>query len=271
MPPSNAEQTVEILEKTLPAKGEMNKDALYGNEILSFEAAANKEGEVPFAIKYRVTRKEVTNPLAEKDAPDRSAAAAGRKSAHRAASRSSCIKDKELPKDQTGGGPAVLRRGQRPHEVQQGRHGLGPGRLGLGLRQQASATAPTSTACSSRWRGPTRSRPSSRSASPCRRSAAKARFRGYHCWAKFKPDGKGWIPVDISEANKNPKLKDYYFGNLTADRVAFSTGRDIDLVPKQAGPPLNFFVYPYVEVDGKPYDECAASFTFKDVAEKDKK
>src|SRR5262249_7970318 len=40
---------------------------------------------------------------------------------------------------------------------------------------------------------------------------------GYHCWAFFKPAGKGWVPVDISEANKNPKMKDYYFGNLTED------------------------------------------------------
>ena len=75
------------------------------------------------------------------------------------------------------------------------------------------------------------------------------------------------MPVDISEANKNPKLKDYYFGNLTADRVTFSTGRDIDLAPKQDGPPLNFFVYPYVEVDGKPYpaDKVKRKFGYEDV------
>jgi transglutaminase-like putative cysteine protease len=76
---------------------------------------------------------------------------------------------------------------------------------------------------------------------------------GYHCWAWFLPDGKGWIPVDISEANRNPELKDYYFGNLTEDRVRFTTGRDINLEPRQKGPPLNFFIYPYVEVDGQPY------------------
>src|SRR5438552_2986157 len=89
---------------------------------------------------------------------------------------------------------------------------------------------------------------------------------GYHCWAKFKPKGKDWIPVDISEANKNPKMRDYYFGNLTEDRVAFSLGRDINLAPKQDGEPLNFFVYPYVEVDGKPYpaDKVRRKFTFKD-------
>ncbi|HEX3150692.1 MAG TPA: transglutaminase-like domain-containing protein [Gemmataceae bacterium] len=89
---------------------------------------------------------------------------------------------------------------------------------------------------------------------------------GYHCWAKFKTDA-GWVPVDISEANKDPKMKDYYFGSLTADRVTFSTGRDIVLSPKQDGPPLNFFVYPYVEVDGKPYpaDKVKRKFGYEDV------
>lgn len=89
---------------------------------------------------------------------------------------------------------------------------------------------------------------------------------GYHCWAKFKSDD-GWVPVDISEANKNPKMAGYYFGNLTEDRVAFSTGRGLTLLPKQDGPPLNFFVYPYVEVGGKPYpaDKLKRRFAFEDV------
>jgi hypothetical protein len=76
----------------------------------------------------------------------------------------------------------------------------------------------------------------------------------------------GWVPVDISEASKNPKLKEYYFGNLTEDRISFTVGRDLTLVPKQDGPPLNFFIYPYVEVEGKPYEKLRKRFTFKDVA-----
>jgi hypothetical protein len=80
---------------------------------------------------------------------------------------------------------------------------------------------------------------------------------GYACWAKFKPERRGWIPVDISEANKEKSkdaaMVDYFFGNLSEDRVAFSVGRDLTLVPKQNGPPLNFFVYPYVEFGGKPH------------------
>jgi transglutaminase-like putative cysteine protease len=77
---------------------------------------------------------------------------------------------------------------------------------------------------------------------------------GYHCWAKFYVAGRGWLPVDISEADKNPELKEYYFGNLTENRVAVSRGRDLILSPPQQGAPLNYFVYPYVEVNGQPLD-----------------
>jgi transglutaminase-like putative cysteine protease len=90
---------------------------------------------------------------------------------------------------------------------------------------------------------------------------------GYHCWAFFRPDDKGWVAVDISEANKNPRLRDYYFGHLTEDRVGFSTGRDLELVPRQKGKPLNFFVYPYVEVDGREYpqEKIDKKFSYRDV------
>jgi transglutaminase-like putative cysteine protease len=89
---------------------------------------------------------------------------------------------------------------------------------------------------------------------------------GYHCWAWFR-DATGWVPVDISEANKDPKMKEYYFGNLTEDRVVFTTGRDLTLAPKQDGEPLNYFVFPYAEVGGKPLaaDRIKRKFTYKDV------
>ena len=44
--------------------------------------------------------------------------------------------------------------------------------------------------------------------------------------------------------------------------MQLSTGRDIALSPKQDGPALNYFVYPYVEVDGKPYDKLDKQFSF---------
>lgn len=89
---------------------------------------------------------------------------------------------------------------------------------------------------------------------------------GYHCWSDFYIDGKGWIPVDISEAWKHSEKRDYFFGSHDVNRVQFSMGRDLRLSPPQNGKPLNYFVYPYVEVDGQKYANVSLAFSFADVA-----
>jgi len=114
----------------------------------------------------------------------------------------------------------------------------------------------------------------------CRASGIPARFSigfpipakrgegevgGYHCWAEFYLKGYGWVPVDASEAAKNPDKRDYYFGAHDENRVQFSTGRDLKLAPPQAGAPLNYFIYPYVEVDGKELRNLEKSFSYQDV------
>ncbi len=93
-----------------------------------------------------------------------------------------------------------------------------------------------------------------------------AEIAGYHCWSDFYIDGKGWIPVDISEAWKHPEKRDYFFGSHDVNRVQFSMGRDLRLNPSQAGKPLNYLVYPYVEVDGQEYPNVSLAFSFADVA-----
>jgi transglutaminase-like putative cysteine protease len=89
---------------------------------------------------------------------------------------------------------------------------------------------------------------------------------GYHCWAEFYLKGYGWVPIDASEAWKDPAKKDFFFGALDANRVQFSVGRDLTLATPQAGPPLNYFIYPYVEVDGKPFTHVTKKFAFKDLS-----
>jgi transglutaminase-like putative cysteine protease len=91
-----------------------------------------------------------------------------------------------------------------------------------------------------------------------------AEIAGYHCWSDFYIAGKGWIPVDISEAWKHPEKQNYFFGSHDADRVQFSMGRDLRLNPPQEGKPLNYFVYPYVEVDGQEYPNVSLAFSFSD-------
>jgi hypothetical protein len=92
-----------------------------------------------------------------------------------------------------------------------------------------------------------------------------AEIAGYHCWSDFWIDGKGWIPVDISEAWKHQDKRDYFFGSHDVNRMQFSIGRDLRLSPPQEGKPLNYFVYPYVEVEGQEFPNVALAFSFTDV------
>ncbi|MBI4398289.1 MAG: transglutaminase domain-containing protein [Candidatus Omnitrophica bacterium] len=74
---------------------------------------------------------------------------------------------------------------------------------------------------------------------------------GYHCWAEFSDEKRNWNPVDASEAWKHPEKQAYYFARFDPNKFLISMGRDIDLVPRQKGEPVNIFFYPYVESDGK--------------------
>jgi transglutaminase-like putative cysteine protease len=88
----------------------------------------------------------------------------------------------------------------------------------------------------------------------------EAKVGGYHCWAYVWIEGHGWMPVDVSEADKNPAKAEYFFGTLDADRVTMTGGRDLVLDPAPAAGALNFFVYPYAEIDGKPAEKVEKAF-----------
>ncbi len=92
----------------------------------------------------------------------------------------------------------------------------------------------------------------------------KGEIKGYHCWAEFYTTETGWVPVDASEAAKDPSKRNYFFGAHDENRVEFTRGRDVVLVPRQAAAPLNYFVYPYAEADGKPL-EVTRTYEFADV------
>jgi transglutaminase-like putative cysteine protease len=94
----------------------------------------------------------------------------------------------------------------------------------------------------------------------------QGKIAGYHCWAEFYAKGIGWVPIDASEAAKNPAKRQYFFGAHDENRIEFSKGRDVVLAPRQSGDPLNYFIYPYAEIDGKPYSDTAFTAEYRDLA-----
>ena len=86
-------------------------------------------------------------------------------------------------------------------------------------------------------------------------------IEGYHCWAEFFADGR-WVPVDISEGWKNPKLAEYYFGHNPANRFELTKGRDLIVDPAPATGAINFLAYPLLEIDGKIV-KTETSFSFR--------
>jgi Transglutaminase-like superfamily len=274
VPPSNDDQEVKIIEQKLPAEGKIDTEPTYGNRVLFVEAKADAGGAVPLAVTCRVKRFEVRAQPRDDHIRREEVALALKPNAKvpLGGKPLKLLDGKTLPDDQTELARAL-------YDVVNGH--MRYSKEGTGWGQGDAVWA-----CDSGYGNCTDFH--SLFLALARSQKLPAKFEigfglpekrgqgevpGYHCWAKFKPQGKGWVPVDISEANKDPKRKDYYFGNLTADRVTFSTGRDLTLVPKQDGPPLNFFIYPYVEVDGKPYpaDKVRTRFTYEDVEAKEKR
>jgi hypothetical protein len=74
------------------------------------------------------------------------------------------------------------------------------------------------------------------------------------------------VPVDASDASKSsdPAVRAMLFGNLPANRVEFTMGRDLTLKPATSER-LNFFIYPRVELNGKPVGTPSLSLEVRDV------
>jgi transglutaminase-like putative cysteine protease len=265
---SNADQDAAVLSKELPAEGKISRQSPYDNQVLYLEAKADADGKIPLSVVYKVTRREVKGD-------------GGADIKENADLLSRYLKaDAKVPID---GKPLEMLKGKNvltdPMGAAKVIYNVIDDALTYGKDKPGWGEGDSVWACESKTGNCTDFHSLFMTLARSRGIPAKFEIGfglpekrgagdvpGYHCWAKFRPDGKGWIPVDISEANKHPDKREYYFGNLTEDRVAFSTGRDLTLVPKQDGGPVNFFIYPYVEVDGKvwPQNKIQKKFSYRD-------
>ena len=260
------EQQILDREVNVPGEFVIGQEARFGNTILHFKATANDEGEVPFNVTYQISRCEALQVECEELSD-------GEADLFRQATTYVPV-DQELSSEVLGNTQLVehsLTAGRQIYDaVNQRMHYDKPDGEPWGRGDSVWACGNGFGNCTDFH---------SLFISVCREQQIPARFEigfplptergtgsvgGYHCWAKFAADNK-WIPVDISEADKNPALTEYYFGNLTADRVTFTTGRDLTLTPAQQDAPVNFLVYPYAEVAGKAHSVFRKGFAYQDI------
>jgi transglutaminase superfamily protein len=269
IPPNNGEQRVHVVEQKLPGPSQQARERKYANNILFVEAAADARGQIEARTTFDVMRNEVRGSTSElMDDP---------------MVAQFLNSDARVPID---GKPLTLLAGRKlPMEqlpLARALYDLVNSHMRYSKEGTGWGQGDAVWACDSKYGNCSDfhslfislSRSQGVPAKfeigyPLPAKRGRGEIAGYHCWAWFKPRGQGWIPVDISEANKNPDLKEYYFGNLTENRVTFSVGRDLVLEPPQAGPPLNFFIAPYVEVGGKPYapENVKLNLQFEDVGD----
>lgn len=276
MPPSDDYQEVVVIEDTLPEGAEISIEPVYGNRILHKRFTAPFAGKtVGLSVKYQVLRKEVRNESAKNLGPTKFVAPEGR-----------------LRRHLLGGGPVAsdammrriadnigldrqdpLRTSYQIYDYVLKHMDYGEDKPGWGRGDAAWAFLACSGNCTdfhSLFTSLARTQqiPAKfEMGLPLDPDSPAGSIEGYHCWAWFHAPEVGWAPVDISEADKHPDRISYFFGALTADRVAFSTGRNLVLVPPQRGAPLNFFIYPYFEVDGVAHDATSTAFSYRDMAE----
>jgi transglutaminase-like putative cysteine protease len=271
VPPVNDQQDVALVSKTLPGEARLGRDPTYGNLILSVEAKADAAGKVPLQLTYRVTRHEVRTDAREGIAKHEAAKTIARFLQPDAkvpitGKPLDLLKDKTVPMDQLVASRVFYDVVNKHMTYAKDTPGWGQGDAVFACtsgRGNCSDFHSLFISLARAHKIPAKFE----MGFPIPEKRGEGDIAGYHCWAWFLPKSKGWIPVDISEANKNPSMAEYYFGNLTEDRVMLSTGRDITLAPRQQGGPLNFFVYPYVEVDGQPHPpkKVETKFSYKDV------
>ena len=264
LPQTNHDQMIEMVEIKTPQQGIRTAKASHGNKVVYFEAEPDAQGRLPILAEYVVTRREVLRGAGEPAKEVLPSFLGSSKLVPVDGSLTAEVFGNDLPNAQ---GEVLARQLYdavyahmqygKPEDKPWG-HGDAvyacDAKIGnctdfhslfIALSRDAQVPAKFEIGF------------------PLPADKSGGAIGGYHCWAKIKNDGR-WMAVDISEADKHPEMNEYYFGNLTPDRVTLTIGRDLVLEPAPAAGPVNYLVYPYVEVDGKSHKGIEKNFRFED-------
>jgi transglutaminase-like putative cysteine protease len=263
---NNHEQNARLVVARTPGEPHHGTEKVYGNKTIYFEATADAKGEIPLDAEYVVERRELVRGQGE-PAPEKMP------EVHLVSSKLIPVNGtllKKLVGDQVPSGDitaqALALYNATDDLMKYGKPDGVPWGRGDAL-WACDAKIGNCTDFHSVFIGACRDLkiPAKfEMGFPIPEKKGSGEVAGYHCWAKFVDKGR-WEGVDISEADKAPAMKEYYFGNLTADRVTFTTGRDLQLDPAPASGTVNFLIYPHVEVDGKVHTKFAKRFRYEDV------
>jgi transglutaminase-like putative cysteine protease len=251
-------QKVDREEISIPIKWEKIQDRDYGNDICVLQPGPNDSGKT-IALRYRVIRKEKTAYSASSEDPARF-----------------LRPEKLVPVNETfrtmaeqavAGKTDTLERARALYDHVLGRMSYDKSGTGWGRGDAVLACDARTGNCSdfhAYFIALARSigipaRFAIGTTIPAEKN--EGQIEGYHCWAEFFADGQ-WVPVDISEAWKNPDLAGYYFGHNPANRFELTKGRDLIVEPAPTTGPINFLAYPLLEIDGKTV-KPETSFTFR--------
>jgi transglutaminase-like putative cysteine protease len=263
---TTSDQCVEIEKIDVPAAHRMTVERRFGNRLLFFEAETDEAGRIPVRVDYRVERLELT--------PESSPPASGPPDLFLDRSGLAPPKGELIQRLLPGGlpGGSNFSRGRVLFDSVDALLAYDKDQPGWGRGDVVWACDARGGNCSDFH---------SVFIAACQDLDIPARFEvgfpvpagrsagevdGYHCWARFLHDGR-WLAVDISEADKHPEQRDEYFGRLPADRVQFTVGRDLILDPPQRGGPINFLIYPHVEIDGTARVEFEKRLRFSSLPE----
>ncbi len=275
VPQSDQHQTVRILAVKAPVKTRMTQESEYGNRMMYADVQNSAAGKLEFTLEYKITRREYSRgDYAQLKRADQKPSVVSASMTRLVAPDTLIPTDgkiRDLAAEVTGPQSGAVAKAKAAYDYlfTTMRYDKTGSRWGRGDAVWAcDAKRGNCTDFHSPFIGMLRA-----DGIPARfdigfplpENKDKGDISGYHCWAEFYARKSGWIPVDISEAWKAKQKEDYFFGSVDANRVQLSTGRDIELSPKQDGPALNYFVYPYVEVDGKPYDKLDKQFSFEEI------